>query len=296
MKDGILADVNRTTFGSAGRTFEEEGSVYQSCGGRNVRISQDFAAQRKSGELEISQRSQVLSEGKTGSGTIKVFSGDELVQADAFAKHLNESIPLLERMGGAKGNQEAAGYLAALTAIKGEVYLSNAGQSGAMDAPVKSLINQLVDYYLNQKGAYEAYYYTVGIYEKTKDPQKAVEEGLTYAYRLFLEKKGNAAYKEQTAYSDEAGFFQMLSGQTMEENFRKGARLLEENWKDFLAALGREGRSITLRMQRYSPWGAMMEAEERRKARDQKAEQLFLKQALVVAVIVFLYMIGRQLF
>lgn len=296
MKDGILADVNRTTFGSAGRTFEEEGSVYQSCGGRNVRISQDFAAQRKSGELEISQRSQVLSEGKNGSGTIKVFSGEELVQADAFAKHLNESIPLLERMGGAKGNQEAAGYLAALTAIKGEVYLSNAAQSGAMDAPVKSLINQLVDYYLNQKGAYEAYYYTVGIYEKTKDPQKAVEEGLAYAYRLFLEKKGNAAYKEQTAYSDEAGFFQMLSGQTMEENFRKGARLLEENWKDFLAALGREGRSITLRMQRYSPWGAMMEAEERRKARDQKAEQLFLKQALVVAVIVFLYMIGRRLF
>lgn len=65
---------------------------------------------------------------------------------------------------------------------------------------------------------------------------------------------------------------------------------------DFLSALGREGRSITLRMQRYSPWGAMMEAEERRKARDQKAERLFLKQALVVAVIVFLYIIGRQLF
>lgn len=296
MKDGISADVNRTSFGSAGRTFEEEGSVYQSCGGRNVRISQDFAVQRKSGELEISQRSQALSGGRTGSGTVKVFSGEELVRADAFARHLSESIPLLERMGSAKGNQEAVGYLAAFTAIKGEVYLSNAGRSGAMDAPVKSLINQMVDYYLNQKGAYEAFYYTMGIYEKTKDPQKAVEEGLAYAYRLFLEKKENAAYKEQTAYSEEADFFQMLSGQTLEENFRKGARLLEENWKDFLTALGREGRSITLRMQRYSPWGAMIEAEERRKARDQKAEQLFLKQALVVAVIVFLYFMGKQFF
>lgn len=296
VKDGISANVSRTTFGAAGRTFVEEGSVYQSCGGRNVRINQDFAAQRKSGELEISQRSQALSGGKGGSGTVKVFSGEELVRADAFAKHLNESISLLERMGGAKGNQEAAGYLAALTAIKGEVYLSDTGRSGAMDTPIKSLINQMVDYYLNQKGAYEAYYYTAGIYEKTRDPEKAVEEGLAYAYRLFLEKKENAAYKEQTAYSDEAGFFQMLSGRTLEEDFRKGARLLEENWKDFLSALDREGRSITLRMQRYSPWGAMMEAEERRKARDQKAERLFLKQALVVAVIVFLYIIGRLLF
>ena len=296
MKDGILEDVGRTSFGAVGRTFVEEGSVYQSCGRRSVRISQEFAAQRKSGELEISQRSQALSEGKDRSGTVKIFSGEELVRADAFAKHLNESMPLLERMGSAKGNQEAAGYLAAFTAIKGEVYLSNTGPWGAMDGPVKSLINQMVDYYLNQKGAYEAYYYTMGIYEKTKDPEKAVEEGLAYAYRLFLEKKGNTAYKEQTAYSDKAGFFQMLAGQTLEEDFRKGARLLEENWKDFLSALGQEGRSITLRMQRYSPWGAMVEAEERRKARDQKAERLFLKQALVVAVVVLIYLIGKQFF
>ena len=218
------------------------------------------------------------------------------MRADAFARHLNESIRLLDGMGSVRGNQEAAGYLAALTAIKGEVYLSDTGRSGTMDVPMKSLINQMVDYYLNQRGAYEAYYYTTGIYEKTKDPQKAAEEGLAYAYRLFLEKRGNAAYREQPAYSDNAGFFQMLSGRTLEEDFRKGARLLEENWRDFLSALDREGRSITLRVQRYSPWGAMMEAEERRKARDQKAEQLLLKQALVVAAVLILYFIGRRFF
>ena len=111
-----------------------------------------------------------------------------------------------------KGKQEVVGYLAALTSIKGEIYLSGNGRSGDMDSPVKSLVNQMVDYYLNQKGAYEAYYHTTGIYEKTKDAQRAASEGLAYAYRLFLEKKGDAAYRNQRAYSEEAGFFQMLGG------------------------------------------------------------------------------------
>lgn len=296
MKDGVSASAAGSAFHPAGRTFGEEGSVYQSCGGRSVRISEEFAAQRKSGELEISQRSQAISGDKSRTGKVRIFSGEELVRADAFARHLNNSIRLLEGVGSIKGNQETAGYLAALTTIKGEVYLSDTGRSGAMEAPVKNLINQMVDYYLNQKGAYETYYYTTGIYEKTKDPQKAAKEGLAYAYGLFLEKRGNAPYKEQAAYSNEAGFFQMLSGRTLEEDFRKGAGLLEEDWKDFLSALGREGKSIALRMQRYSPWGAMMEAEERRKARDQKAERLFLKQALVVAAVVILYFIGRRFF
>lgn len=295
-KSGGSGTISKTVFGTAGRTFAEEGSVYQSCGGRSVRVSQGFDDHRRSGEIQMSQRNFGLSEGRSGDGIVRVFSGEELVRADDFAKHLNASSQLLERMGTVKGNQEAAGYLAALTAIKGEIFLSGSGRSGAMATPMKSLIDQMVDYYLNQKGAYEAYYYTTGIYEKTKNPQKAAEEGLAYAYRLFLEKKENASYKEQAAYSEEAGFFQMLSGRTLEEDFRRGARLLEENWKDFLSALGQEGRSISLRLQRYSPWGAMMEAEERRKARDQKAEQLFLKQALVVAAVILLYMLGRHIF
>ena len=199
-------------------------------------------------------------------------------------------------MGTLKGNQEAAGYLAALTSIKGEIYLSGGRQSGEMALPVKNLVNQMVDYYLNQKGAYEAYYHTVGIYEKTKDPQKAAAEGLVFAYRLFLEKKGEASYRNQKAYSEEAGFFQMLGGRTLDEDLQRGVRLLEKNWRDFLSALGQEGKGITLRMQRYSPWGAVMEAEERRKARDQKAEKVFFRQMLVAAGIVAIYLVWKVFF
>ncbi|MCI8863081.1 MAG: hypothetical protein HFI20_11455 [Lachnospiraceae bacterium] len=279
---------------ASGKAFGEEGSVYQAYGGRNVRVSQEFDAHRKSGQLEMNQRSQAFGEARGGSRESGGFGIDELVRADAFARHLSESGRILEGMGTLKGNQEVVGYLAALTSIKGEIYLSGNGRSGDMASPVKSLVNQMVDYYLNQKGAYEAYYHTTGIYEKTKDAQRAASEGLAYAYRLFLEKKGDAAYRNQRAYSEEAGFFQMLGGRTLEEDFRRGTRLLEENWRGFLAALGQEGRGITLRAQRYSPWGAVMEAEERRKARDQKAEKVFVRQMLVVVVLVAGYLLWRM--
>ncbi|MCI8375803.1 MAG: hypothetical protein HFI29_10270 [Lachnospiraceae bacterium] len=285
----------QTNFAGGGRSFSTEGSVYQSCGGRNVRVSQAFDAQRSLGELELGRRSQALSETKGRSLDGRLFSGDELTRADAFAKHLSETNRLWEGMGIPRRNQEAAGYLAGLTAIKGQIYSSDTGRSGAMAEPVRDLVNQMVDYYLNQKGAYEVYYYTTGVYEKTKDPQRAASEGLAYAYRQFLEKKGESSGEKQEAYSQEAGFFQMLEGRAPEEEFRRGARLLEENWRDFLAALAldKEGKGIVLRMQRYSPWGALAEAEERRRERDQKAEQIFLKQALVVAVIALLYFLWR---
>lgn len=282
--------------GSFEKSFGEEGSVYQSYGGRNIRISREFDAHRKSEQIEMNQRNQSLSEGKGRARDAGGFEISELVRADAFARHLSESEEMIKGMGIQKGNQEAVGYLAALTAIKGEIYISGAGRSEETVSPVKSLVNRMVDYYLNQKGAYETYYHTIEIYEKAKDPQKAAAEGLAYAYRLFLEKRGDAAYKNQKAYSEDSRFFQLLGGHTLEENFRKGVRLLEENWKEFLSSVGQEGRGITLRMQRYNPWGAMMEAEEQRKARDRKAEQVFLKQAFAVAVVAAVYLIWKIFF
>ncbi|NBK92450.1 hypothetical protein D5278_10785 [bacterium 1XD21-13] len=282
--------------GSGRKAFGEEGSVYQACGGRNVRVSQEFDAHRKSGQLELNQRNLAFSEGKGKSEESGGFDIRELVRADIFAKHLSESSQTFGGMGTFKGNQEAAGYLAALTSIKGQIYLSGSGRSGDMASPVKSLVNQMVDYYLNQKGAYEAYYYTTGVYEKTKDSQKAASEGLAYAYRLFLEKKGDGDYKDEKAYSQEAGFFQMLGGRTMEEDFRRGARMLEENWREFLSAMGMEGKGISLRAHSLSPWGALVQAEEQRKAREQRADQAFLRQMLIVVGIVVLFLIWRFVF
>ena len=134
-----------------------------------------------------------------------------------------------------------------------------------MSTPLRSAINQMIDYYLTQKGAYKVYGYTANIYEKTKSPQKAIEEGLEYAYRIFMEKKGDAVYQQQEAYSEKAGFFQMLL----------------------------KGQSL----QKHSPWGILFEAQGFEKGkREQKGKSVLLTEIAGIAVLIVIYLCFRLFF
>ena len=189
--------------------------------------------------------------------------------------------------------------MAAVTAIKGQMYASTAGKAQAMSGSVKSAVNQMVDYYLAQKGVYKVYHHTTNIYEKTGSPQKAIEEGLSYAYKTFMEKKGMDAYRQQEAYSDRAGFFQMLSkGQTLQADLIRGMKLLESNWRDFLKAVGEdEKKGIALRMQKHSPWGFLMEPEAlKRGDKETDNKKVLITQAVCIAVLVLGYLCYRLFF
>lgn len=185
-------------------SVSDEGTIYQLAKGRNIKINQEFDTQRKSGEMQISQRNQALEntgvKGRTrnvfststtgmtfSSGSI--FSGKELARANRFAAHINGSGNLLKNPGISARNEEVIGYLAAITTIKGQMYAATSGKENAMNVPIKNALNQMIDYHLSQKGVYKVYDYTTNAYERTKSPQKALEEGLEYAYTLFREKK-----------------------------------------------------------------------------------------------------------
>lgn len=283
----------------------EEGRIYKLSEGRSVQMSQAFDAQRKSGELEMNQRSRLLSgagerggQGAEIAGGRAVFSERELTRAELLASHLNGSGNLLKNTGISAQNDEVRGLLAGITNVKGQVYAANAGRDNGMVTPLRNAVNQMVDYYLSQKGIYKVYYYTTGAYERSGNAQKAMEEGLEYAYRLFIEKKADEAYRGQEAYSDSAGFFQMLlSGQTLQEDLKKGMRLLEDNWREFLRAMGEdEKKGIALRMQKHSPWGMLAEPEELRKDGKEKKNKLILTEAACVAVIAVIYICYRLFF
>lgn len=279
-----------------------EGRIYKLADGRSVQMNQAFDAERKSGELEMSQRGRILggtsggngniSEGKTG------LTGKELESANLLASHVNGSGNLLKNSGISAQNDEVRGLVAAITNIKGQVYAANAGRNNSMVTPLRNAINQMVDYYLSQKGVYKVYYYTTSAYERTRNPQKAIEEGVEYAYRLFVEKKADEAYRGQEAYSDRAGFFQMLlRGQTMQTDFIKGMRLLENNWREFLRSIGEnDKKGIVLRMQKYSPWGALAEPEDIKKGAKEKKDRTILVEAACAAVIVVVFICYRILF
>lgn len=270
--------------------LSREGMLYKSAGGGNIQVNQAFEAHRKSEELQESLRN--TSSGGPGKGSI---SEDELVTANRFAGHLQGSGNLFANPGITAENEEVRGLLSAVTSIKGQVYVSDFAKEHTLDGPLKNAVNRMVDYYLFQRGAREVYYHTSQIYEKTKDPVRAMAEGLEYAYRQFLEKKGSAAEGKQVAYGEQAGFFQMLLGnQTQEEDLRRGLKLLEENWKEFLEAMGaRAQRGTSLSMHRYSPWGSLLGTEGPKAGKEKRLAVKAAYMAAAVAGGIFCYLFFR---
>ncbi|EOS37468.1 hypothetical protein C808_03447 [Lachnospiraceae bacterium M18-1] len=292
--------------GSTAAAFSstEEGAIYKLTEGRNVRLNQAFDASRRSGEVQISQRNQALN-GTRGHGSVNAgiaggrtaFSGNDLARANRFAAHMNGSGNLLKNSDISAKNDEVVGYLAAVTSIKGEMFSAASGSQNAMNVPMKNALNQMVDYYLSRKGVYKVYDYTTNVYERTNSSQRALEEGLEYAYRLFQEKKENTEAQKQAAYLEQAGFFQnVLKNQNMQADLLRGMRLLEDNWKAFLKSIGEnEKKGISLKMQKHSPWGILLEPGEHRSLFRGKSSKILLSEAIVVAVLIVVYLCYRML-
>ncbi len=250
----------------------DEGSLYKLSKGGNVQINQEFNSHRKSGEFQISQRNLALNASKNAdisslAGQKTSYTGKELSTAENFAGHLNRSRSLFQSSGMGAQSEEARGILAAVTSIKGQIY--DSGKESSMRIPFRNTVDRMVDYYLTQKGVYKVYSYTANRYEETKNVQKSISDGLSYAYRLFSEKKASGVYPQ------EAGFFQVLpQGRSLEEDIRRGLLLLEQNWKDFLSSIGEnEKKGISLSLQRFSPWGIAEENEKLKKARKNERQE-----------------------
>lgn len=304
-KGMYTASVSNVSSGGLSAASEEEGRIYSVTKGGGVRISQEPDGGSRLREQQIVRQNQALGKAGDGNGRTpgltggkSAVTGRELERANSFAAHMGGSGNLLKNPGISAKNEEVTGLLAALTTIKGEVYAANSPKDSALNVPVKSAVDQMVDYYLAQKGIYKVYHYTTNIYDRTKSPQKAAEEGLQYAYRTFMEKKEDAAYRQQEAYSERAGFFQMLmKSQGMQADLIRGMKLLEGNWRDFLKSIGEnDKKGITLTMQKHSPWGILMEPEELTKDGKKGKEKLILAEAACVAALVLVYLCYRLFF
>lgn len=288
---------------------EETGVLYKRAGGRNIQVNEEFRAFKYTGEQQISRRNSVLSAaslrdagGGFSSRTV-TYSGKELQAANRFAGHITGSGNLLKNPEITAKNDEVTGYLAAVTAIKGQVYAENAGRDSVIKVPVKSALNQFIDYYLSQKGMYKTYYYTTNAYERTRSAQKAMEEGLEYAYKQFIEKKNDEAYRRQAAYSLQAGFFHAAGKNiSMEEDLKGGLLLLEKNWREFLKSIGEEERKeLLVSLQKYSIWGQLLKPEGKReikkeKPRDVRRERVIMALIIILAVIAAVYVLGTGYF
>lgn len=294
---------------SAGGSTAPGGGFYTLAKGGNVRVASSLSGHSDSGEKQIRQRLEVLNSFQAGgrsSGasyagagrTAGIYKGDELAVANAFSRHMNGSGNLLKNPAFDARNEEAVGVLAAATAIKGQVYVESMARDSALRTPVRNAVDKFVDYYLSRKGVYKVYSYTTHAYEQTKSPQRAMEQGLAYAYQLFAEKKKDGAYAGQDAYGERAGFFQaLLKGLSAEAELKRGMQLLELDWADFLRTIGQEdNKKLVLRFQNYSPWGTLIKEPKREKRQkenppeEKKGRRLMAMEIFGVALAVIAWL------
>jgi hypothetical protein len=300
---------------AAGGSAVLGGGVYTLAKGGNVRFASALSGHGDSGEKQILRRLETLngiqgggrSSGASYAGAGRsagIYRGNELTVANAFARHMSGSGNLLKDPSFGARNEEAVGFLAAATAIKGQVYVESMARDSALRTPVRNAVDKFVDYYLSRKGVYKVYNYTTDVYERTKNPQRAMEEGLAYAYRIFVEKKGNGVYAGQDAYGQQAGFFRaLLKGYSPEVDLRRGMQLLELNWADFLRAIEQEDhKKLALRLQNYSPWGTLLKESKKEKRQkdhppaEKKGRRLMAVEIFGVAVAVIAWLCYMLLF
>ncbi len=269
-----------------------EGMIYRASGGGKVQPSKGFAAQRNLWEGQISQRKAAINNARQGNrqgistwGDKDSYTGRELTRANRFASHINGSGDLFRNSGITAQNDEVLGLLAAVTSMKGQIYAAEAGQKSSINLPLQNAITKMIDQYIRQKAASKVYYYTTHIYEKTKSPQKAIENGLEYAYRQFKEKQADPSCQTQAKYSGQAGFFlSTVNDQNSEKDFTFGLRILEENWKEFLRSIGKAmDSSSMLKLQSISPWGSLMEP-----AKHKAGKRVDIEKFLLVATVIFI--------
>lgn len=286
--------LSRTAAGS----FSGEGMIYQSSRKQNVRFQQVYHGQKNSWREQIKQRTEIIGRARKGiadntfhkTGAV-VCSGKELEAANRFAAHLNGRGNLFQNPEISAVNDEVTGLLAAIMSMKGQVYAGECKQVDSLVLGLQKAIRKIVDYYLRQKGVANVYYHTLEVYQRGKNPQKAIKAGQDYAYQRFCEKQRESAYQKSAPYSREAGFFRaVLKNISPEKEFALGVNVLQKDWENFLRSMEKGKKSShTLKAERYSPWGILLDPEVRDAEGRGSSMKILLGAAvlLLIAIVVF---------
>ena len=153
-----------------------------------------------------------------------------------------------------------------------------------------------MDRYLRQHGGHKVYYRTLTAYKQMKDPQKAIQSGQDYAYQQFREKQ-KAAGQRSGPYAKESGFFQaLLKKLSPEKEYALGVRLLQEDWTRFLSSVGnRQDLSYRPGIERYSPWGILLDPESPHPQNNGTTIKILLTAA-VILLMGILALVGLKFF
>jgi hypothetical protein len=124
----------------------------------------------------------------------------------------------------------------------------------------------------------------MNLYQTTKDLRETANKGIRHAYQQFLKKKESLENRE------DSGTFFTKEKKDPKEDWKEGKRIVERDWKEFLAFMGREDSGgIPLGVLELSPWGMLAETEKLSKEKGGGAGPVFLAGAVAVIFILVLF-------
>ncbi|WP_124068220.1 hypothetical protein [Clostridium sp. E02] len=235
-----------------------------------------------------------------------IYSGEDLEFAERFARYVNRGGNLL-RMSELTGeSEELYGFLAALMAIKAQIFTQCTGMEKGLAFDLREASDRLSDYYIQQaakktaanskktdnkksfevNASYKIFYSIMNAYQKKQDLNDAANKGIRHAYQQFLKKSD---------YEDLGGvmsFFRKNKGDLVDD-WNEGKRLLERDWNGFLSFQSKDNpdnRSIDIL--ELSPWGMFLKPGS--DLGDERESSLWLRVLggiliLLVVVILFLF-------
>lgn len=296
-------------------------SLYYPSGKNAIKLNQNYHERINSEALLINRENAIGGYSKGGEynvgyqGNVAVYSEREMELANQFVQYITGSGNLFENRGVTAQNSEVFGVLAAVTAMKGNIFFADKENTGLFGSEVKGMLSRFIDFYLIQAeqqntagvqmargggsgsqrsaygGLYDVYYYMMNIYSKTKEPSKAVMEGIQYAAQMFEKKKMDAAFSKDSAYGKEAGFFEMFR-KDQTGDWSVGRQILEKDWEEFLRMAGWQNRkNFYLLLEKYSPWGTTLSAGKKSRLRKHEIDKMLIFGCGAVLAAVLLYML-----
>lgn len=286
----------------------EQGVIYQKAGNGQIKNNQQFA-RRIQAEAGISvygkaapspNGAKALNRAAEGS---PVYSANDLERAEHFARYMKRQGNLFSLSGLTGKSEELYGFLAALMTIKSQSFTTYSGFQGRLSSDLREAVDRMIDYYMQKafqdskasvpknspppfepKAAYKIYYYIMNVYQTTRNLQEALNKGIRQAYKQFLKKK-------ELLREEHPDSFFIKEKQDAVMDWKEGKQLLEQDWRDFLAFLGREGLgNVPLGAIELSPWGMFLEQEEK-PVKSGGSNPVFLLSTVVLVGIILLFLV-----
>lgn len=291
----------------------EQGVIYERAGKGQIKNSTQYAKrmQEDQGISVWGKKKGTMNrpaEGEWGANAAispkelnSVYTSKDLELAEDFAQYITRRGNLFISSELSGKSEELYGYLAAIMAIKGQTFSAFSGVDRGLAFELREAVDRMIDFYIQKawkqsgyinhktpsfepKAAYKIYYYIMNQYQTTGNLQEAANKGIRQAYRQFLKKKECRTREEESG-----SFFTRMRGD-MNRDWKTGKQILEKDWREFLAFLGRGDLSnIPVGVLSLSPWG--MFAEPERDMQDKAAANPVPIQGVLAGVIILLILL-----